>query len=115
MYPTKARKGTRRGILAKIKSANAEALRSDRPRCPWTVTIGDVDLPAYISDGKLCVQAPLPDLFEAFAESLPDFVRDMEIRVSNTRGTSLSLDRDGRPIYRSWLAVTSLVPDGAER
>lgn len=112
MYPSKITKRSSKVVHASITAANAETFRSDRPRCPWTVTIGDVDLPAYISDGKLYIQAPLPHVFEAFAEDVSDFIRDMEIRVSNAGGATLSLDRDGRPVYGAAMAQSSVVPDG---
>lgn len=115
MYPANAQTRDRRRVLAKVKEANAEAFRSDRPRCPWTVTIGNVDLPAFISDGKLYVQAPLPFIFEAFAEDFSEFYGDLEVRVSNARGRTLSLDSDGRPVYGAQLAEPSMVRSGPER
>lgn len=80
------------------------------------VTIGNVDLPAFVSDGKLYVQASLGLLFEAFAENLSEFLRDMEVRVSTARGATLSLDRDGRPVHGAGMAESSVVSDrGIER
>ena len=91
-----------------LKVADVEALRPYPVTANLTVTIGDVDLPAFVSDGKLYVQAPLPRVFEAFVESLPDFVRDMEVRVSTAGGATLPLDRNGRPVSRPTVALESL-------
>lgn len=113
-YP-EAHSRSGRKVLAKIKASNAEALRSDRSRCPWTVTIGNVDLPAFISDGKLYIQAPLPQVFEALAENISDFICDMEVRVSSAGGTTLSLDSDGRPLSGAAMAESSLVRDSEVR
>jgi hypothetical protein len=115
MYPSNSQTGSRRRVLAAIKKANAEAFRSDRSRCAWTVTIGNVDLPAFISDGKLYVQTPLVDIFKAFAEDFSEFYGDLEVRVSNARGRTLSLDGDGRPVYGARLAESSVVRGGAEQ
>jgi len=48
------------------------------------VTIGDVDLPAFVSNGYVYIQAPLPLVFQAFGEDLSDFVRDLEVGISTT-------------------------------
>lgn len=110
MYPSQISKRSSVVVHASIAAANAEAFRSDRPRCPWTVTIGNTDLPAFVSDGKLYIQAPLSHVFEAFAEDVSAFIRDMEVRVSNAGGGTLSLDSDGRPVYGAAMAQSSVVP-----
>jgi hypothetical protein len=83
-------------------------LRFDGQSGSLIVSIGHADLPAFVSDGRLYIQAPLPLVFEAFAESLPDFVRDMEIRVSDQRGSTLSLGTDGRPVSGARVAKSSV-------
>lgn len=80
--------------------------RHDRHILPYTVTIGDVDLPAFVSNGKLYVQATLTRIFEAFIEDLPAFVGDMEIRVSDSRGRTLPLTRDGRTVHGEDLVIS---------
>lgn len=90
---------------------DAAEVRTSGPQQSFTVTIGDVDLPAIFSNGVLYLQAPLPLIFEAFAEDLPDFLRDMEARISDSRGRSFSLDCDGRPVLSAGLAISSLVPN----
>lgn len=94
---------------------DAQALREDFEGAAFTITVGNTDLPAFVSDGKLYVQAPLPLVFKAFAENLSDFISDMEIRVSDARGRPLSLDRNGRPIYRAPMAESSVVRSGGKR
>lgn len=111
MYPSNATKRFSRRVLARIKAQNAEALRSDRPKCPWVVSVGNTDLPAFVANGKLYLEAPLVDVFEAFGEDLSEFVRDLEVRVSRAGCTAFSLDSDGRPVYGSCLAESRLVSD----
>jgi len=91
------------------------ALRFNRQSGALTVAIGNTDLPAFVSDGVLYIQAPLPHVFEAFAESVSDFVGDLEIRVSDQRGRALSLDRDGRPVSSATMAKSRVVRGRRQR
>lgn len=77
--------------------------------CPLTVTIGNTDLPGYLHEGCVYVETPLRLVFEALAEDLPAFVRDMEIGISSPWGAALSLDRDGCAVYRETVAVEGVV------
>ena len=95
--------------------AHAATLRQDRQSGALTVTIGNTDLPAFVSDGRLYIQAPLPLVFEAFAEDLSAFVRDLEVRVSSQGGATLSLDSNGRPVHRAPVAQSSMVRSGRQR
>lgn len=94
---------------------NAASIRRDQADGSLIVTIGDTDLPAFVSSGILYVQAPLPHIFRAFAEDLSDFLGDMEVRVSDARGATLPFDSDGRPIYRAGMAISGLVSDSGEQ
>lgn len=94
-----------------ISESDAETLRKDRSGGAFTVSIGDTDIPAFVSSGKLYLQAPLGLFFEAFAENLPEFIRDMEVRISDSRGSPFSLDSNGRPVSLAGLAIPSLVPN----
>jgi hypothetical protein len=104
----------RRQLLASISRANAQDVREDRHAGDFIVTLGDVDLPAFVSAGQLYVQAPLPHIFKAFAENISAFVSDMEIRVSDSRGTTFPLDSDGRPVHGAELVEPSVVSDRRE-
>jgi hypothetical protein len=88
---------------------DAPSFRNNEPRRAFVVTVGNVDLPAYVSDGAVYIQAPLPLVFEAFAESISDFVRDLEVRVSDTRGRALSLDGAGRALLAPRMAESGVV------
>jgi hypothetical protein len=89
--------------------SDAEAFRADRPCGVVKVTLRDIDLPAKVSNGVLYIQAPLGLIFEAFAEDLPDFLGDMEIRISDSHGRAFSLDRDGRPFLIPPVVVQGMV------
>jgi hypothetical protein len=89
--------------------ADAQTLREDRRGGSFTVTLGDTNLPAFLSNGVLYIQAPLGHIFQAFAEVLPAFLRDMEVRISDQRGTPFSLNSDGRPVSLQGLAEPRVV------
>lgn len=88
----------RNQVLASLARTDAQMRGAPGYVGDWTITIGDVDLPAFISDGILYVQAPLPSVFKAFAEDVSEFICDMEIRVSKEGGPAFSLDSNGRPV-----------------
>jgi hypothetical protein len=94
--------------------SNAEASGTSGSDGALTVTIGNVDLPAFVSDGRLYVQAPLTDVFKAFAEDISDFISDLEVGISVTRRAALSLARSRRAIHRSTMARTRVVRSGRE-
>lgn len=102
-------------VLSQIAKADVAQNGNHRQEPTLTISIGDVDLPAFVSAGILYIQAPLPKLFEAFAEDLSEFISDLEVRVSTPGGASLSFDSDGRPILESHLVEPELVPDSGER
>ena len=98
MFETQHDAGEDNDILATVAKSDVENFRASGSRRALTVTVGNVDLPAFLSNGLVYIQAPLPHVFEAFGESLPEFVRDLEVGVSTTRGTPLSLNGDGRAV-----------------
>jgi hypothetical protein len=109
MYQHDTYAGISDTVHTSLAVEDAEALRKDRQSGTFKVTIGDVDLPAYLSNGVLFVQAPLGLFFEAFAEDLPAFLRDMEVRISDSWGTAFSLNCDGRPVSLAGLAEPRVV------
>lgn len=96
-------------VFTTVQKSDVEAFRPGRPGGSFTVTIGNTDIPAYVSNGVLYLQAPLGLFFEAFAENLSDFLRDMEIRISDSRGTAFSLDSHGHPVSLAGLAEPRMV------
>ena len=109
MYEHDTPEGEDFTVHTALAEPNAQTLRKDRSGGSFTVTIGDTDLPAFLSNGVLCIQAPVGLFFEAFAEDLPAFLRDMEVRISDSRGTSFSLNSDGRPVSLKGLAEPRVV------
>lgn len=98
-----------------VQIENAEALREDRRGGSFTVTIGNTDIPAFVSNGVLYLQAPLGLFFEAFAEDLPAFLHDMEVRISDSRGTAFSLNCHGAPVSLAGLAEPRVVSNRRRR
>jgi hypothetical protein len=104
----------RQWILGQVEVAHAQAGGQGRLRRALKVTVGNTDLPAFLSNGELYIQAPLPSIFDAFAEDLPEFIGDLEIRVSRAGGGALPLDRHWCPVSGSPVALPCLVPDSGE-
>lgn len=102
-------------LLAQVQVAHAQAHSQGRHPIALKVTLGDVDLPAFVSDGQLYVQAPLVDIFQAFAEDISAFLRDLEVRVSAEapRG-SLPFDRYWCPVSGTPVAFPCVVRDRGE-
>ena len=96
-------------VLSKVTRSDAAENRNHRQDGHYIVTIGHVDLPAYVSNGVLYVQAPLAYIFEALGEDISEFISDMEVRVSKARRSALSYDRPGRAIYRSRVVGAGVV------
>jgi hypothetical protein len=92
-----------------VALANAEKDSPRKSRRALVITIGDVDLPAFVSNGVLYIQAPLPRIFHAFAEDISDFISDLEIRVSVARRASFPSARIRRTVSRPPVASTRLV------
>lgn len=99
-------------ILASIPSAYAPQGRYRRLSRALTISIGDVDLPGFVSDGQLYIQAPLPCVFRAFAEDISDFISDLEIRVSAQGCRSLPPAHNGSAAHRARVAKSRVVRSG---
>lgn len=104
MHNAEEQSGFDSHVLTEESGEDAENYRDYGWVTACTITIGNVDLPAFVLDGLVYIQAPLPDIFEAFAEDISAFVRDLEARVSEAGGTALSLDSVGRAIFGASVA-----------
>lgn len=91
-------------VLQAIALAVAEAMRDDSESQAFIFSLCDVDLPAFVRDGTLYVQAPLPLIFDAFAAYVSDGLSHLEARISEARRSALALDSDGRAIHRAPVA-----------
>ncbi len=114
MHTADEQAGTDSHVLEEESSEDAQEDRDDRHILPFTVTIGHTHLPAFVSNGKLYIQATVGRIFEAFGEDISAFIRDLEIRVSDSRGRTLPLTSDGRPVHSEDLVITLLVLDSEE-
>jgi hypothetical protein len=77
-------------ILETESVSDAEAIRTDKPEAAFTITVCDVDLPAFIYCGELYVQAPIQDIFDAFVSAMCGSIRHLETGISETRSAALS-------------------------
>ena len=91
-------------ILLQVSHAPAEAPEPVRSHANFRVTIGDTNVPAFISEGKLVVQAPLGQLWKAIAKAISAEFGNMEVGISVEGRAPLSLDSVGDPVSSSPMA-----------
>jgi hypothetical protein len=102
-------------VQPKKPRKNAKAGRANRTWFAFTVTIRDVDLPAFFSDGTIYIQAPLALVCDAFDADIPAIKRDLETGVSKARGTPLPPVDLRNPVPGTPLGGQSVVRDSGER
>lgn len=93
---------------------NAQNGSQDQPATVVFFTLCNVDLPCVVLDGALYVQAPLQDVFDAFAAYISDGLSHMENRVSETRSAALAFDGIQRSLFGAGVVVPRVVPDSEE-
>lgn len=98
-----------------VTVADAQANRANRPRRPFTISIGDIDLPAYVSGGVVYIQAPLPHILKAVGAHVSDILSGVEARVSVARSGALPSAGDGGPVHRPRVAKPRVVPDSRQQ
>lgn len=104
--PTPEQEGRSDNVQQAEPNPHAENDSEDQPATVVTFTICDVDLPCVVLDGTLYVQAPLQDVFDAFAAYVSDGLRHMETRISETRSAALAFDG----VQRSFFGAAVVVP-----
>lgn len=95
--------------------ADAAANSEDHTISVGVVSIYDVDLPVFISDGELYVQAPLQSVFDAVSAALVDVLRDLETRVSEARSAALASPDFFPKVHFSGVVVEHVVRDSGEQ
>lgn len=85
-------KPSRRGdLIQQAQSIADAAMRSTSGTVhPFTLVICDVDVPCFITDGEVYVQAPLQIVHDALSAQMVEFLRDLEARISETRRAALA-------------------------
>lgn len=78
-------------------------------------TLCDIDIPCVLRDGELYCEASLQSVFDAFAASISEGLRDLEDRVSKARGSALAFDGLQRSLFSARLVVPRVVFDREER
>jgi len=94
--------------------AHAAADSADQPIQSFIISIFDVDLPAFLVDGQLYVQAPLQGVLDAFEATLSTRLTALEAGISEARRTALALSRDGRAISQFILDLDGVVRGSGE-
>ncbi len=91
-------------LLEEIEGENASLLRPVRPPEPVEILIRDIDVSAYISFGRICVEVTLPKLLKETPTSISVCFGGMEIGVSEEGRAALPSDRAGSPVHREGMA-----------
>ncbi len=84
-------------------------LRKDKQSIAFTVTLCDVDLPAFISDGRIYIQAPLQELAHAFDTYFSKRRRNLAAGVPKARRPTLSPVDNGRAVHSEGMGESELV------
>jgi hypothetical protein len=104
MHNTEGPKGPGDILQQAQQIADAATNGTDNAYGPFTLTVCDVDLPAFIWDGDVYIQAPLQGFFDAVAACVSDSIGDLEARISEARRAALASD-----YFRLTLPVTRVV------
>ena len=96
-------------ILLTVAHAAAEDPSPVRQVANFKVSIGDADIPAFISEGKLYVQAPLGYIWKAIAAAISREFGNMEVGISVEGRSALPLDSVGNPVSSAPMAVEGMV------
>lgn len=102
-------------LFEEITVANVEDLRQVRRNCALTITIRHPDIPAGISFGTFYLAATPNRVFEALEAYLPEFLRDLEIGVSEARSAALPLADFLGAIFGEGVVIEGVVFDSGER
>lgn len=102
-------------LQSEVEVANVADLRKTRQGSNVAVAAGYLDVSACLPNGLLYIQAAFPHILHQIAESVPDGIVCVEVRVSTARRGTLPPAGTGRTISGSWVAITGLVPDRRKR
>lgn|GEM_PF-6405938 len=107
---------TRRGDIVHQAEqvAHAAADGADFAEGPFTISICDVDLPAFIWNEVVYVQVPLQGFFDAVAAAISHGLSDLEARISEAGRTALSSADFRRELSRSPVVGQGVVRDSGE-
>jgi len=112
MHSPEEKAGLSDDVFAQVTQQVLEAMQPGLTAVALTVTLCDVDLPAFVVDGELYVQAPLPLIFDAFAAYISDGLSVLETRVSETRSAALASAHLQPTVLEQIVAEQSVVRNG---
>lgn len=95
--------------------ANAAQDGANFAEGPFTISVCDIDLPAFIWDGAVYVQMPLTGFLDAFTASLVSSISDLEARISEAGRAALSSDDFRAALPRTRVAESSVVRSGEQQ
>jgi len=95
--------------------ANAALDSKGQPVRTGVLSICDVDLPFLVADGEVYIQTTFPEFFDAVSAAMVDFLRDMEIRISEARGAALAHAHLFPEVHLSRVVEPNVVRDSGEQ
>jgi hypothetical protein len=101
-------------VLEALADADAKNDGKDRVSPIGSVIICDIDLPLFILNGVVYLQAPLEDVVDAFTAQISDLLSNLEGRISEARSAALSLASLQPTLLGEELALRILVSGGRE-
>lgn len=115
MHTTEGSARNDRVIFEALSEQDAAYLREDRPDGAITLTVGDIDVPAFVSDRRVFVEVPLSGFYETLEPSVSLRFSYLEAGVSDTWRTTLPLDSARSALLGSWLALARMVRNRTEQ
>lgn len=115
MHTTEGSTGKDRVIFEALSEQDAAYLREDRPDGAITLSVGDIDVPAFVSDGRVFVEVPLSGFCETLEPSVSIRFSYLEAGISDTWRTTLPPDSVRCALLGTWLALARMVRNSTEQ
>jgi hypothetical protein len=105
----------RNNLFSPQSEPNVEGDRAYQRCGAFTITVRDVDLPAFVSHGTVYVQTPLQGFFDATPAQVSADIRRMETRVSEAGRAALAPDSAAHTVLSKRMVVSRVVRSGRRR
>lgn len=102
-------------ILTSLSVEDVEALRAVRPATTVEIVVRDADIPFDFSFGYFYYQETSGHVLEALAAYLPEFIGNLEARISEAGGATLPLVGFWGPLLGAGMAFESVVRNRRQR
>ncbi len=113
--PSHLDKRMRYNLFPPQSESDAESDRAYQRCGAITITIRDLDLPAFVSHGTVYIQIPLQGIFDASPSQVSADIRRMETRVSEAGRATLAPDSPAHTVLSKRMVVSRLVRSRGRR